>query len=147
MTKLHRSLLGTILGASILAFSGCGGGDSSDSDVSTAYLVDSAVKGVNYRCGTQSGTTGTDGAFNYQHGQTCTFSIGATTFSVAADKLAAGKSITPYDIFAGDDEKVVNLARLLQTLDSDRMTLRMVLISMPQHTALITNQIEFGFKF
>lgn len=147
MTKLHQSLLGTILGASILAFSGCGGGDSSDSsDVSTAYLVDSAVKGVSYHCGTQSGTTGADGSFNYQHGQTCTFNIGATTFSVAADKLAAEKSITPYDIFAGDDEKVVNLARLLQTLDSDKNATNGIDINATAH-AQITHQIDFGSDF
>lgn len=144
MTKIYQSVLGTILGASILAFSGCGGDDSSD--VSTAYLVDSNVSGVNYTCGTQSGTTGTDGSFRYQHGQTCTFSIGATTFSVAADKLAAGKSVTPYDIFAGDDEKVVNLARLFQTLDSDKNAANGIDINATAH-ALITTQIEFGSNF
>ena len=146
MKKLHRSLLGTILGASILAFTGCGDGDSSDSDVSTAYLVDSGVKGVTYRCGTQSGTTGADGLFNYQHGQTCTFNIGATTFSVAADKLAAGKSVTPYDIFSGDDEKVVNLARLLQTLDSDGDASNGIDINTTVHSS-ITSQIDFDSNF
>lgn len=150
MTKLYHSLVGTILGASILIFSGCNDDDSSSSsstsDVSTAYLVDSNVQGVNYHCGSQTGTTGADGSFNYQNGQSCTFNIGATTFSVAADKLSAGKKITPYDAFPEDDEKVVNLARLLQTMDTDGDPANGIDINTTAH-ALLQNQIEFGSNF
>lgn len=148
MTKFHQSLAGTILGASILVLSGCGGGDSTIavSNTSTAYLVDSNVSGVGYSCGNQSGTTGTDGSFKYQHGQECTFNIGATSFTVAADKLSAGKAITPFDIFAGDDEKAVNLARFLQTLDTDGIPDNGIDIS-PAARAQIQHQIEFGTNF
>lgn len=146
MRKLYHSVIGTILGASMLALSGCGGGDSATSDVSTAYFVDSNVGGVNYTCGTQSGVTGADGSFRYQHGQSCTFSIGVTSFTVSADRLSAGKSITPFDIFAGDDEKVVNLARMLQTLDSDKNVTNGIDINATAH-GLIQNQINFGSNF
>lgn len=146
MRKIYHSVIGTILGASMLALSGCGGGDNATSDVSTAYFVDSNVGGVNYTCGTQSGVTGADGSFRYQHGQSCTFSIGATSFTVSADRLSAGKSITPFDIFAGDDEKVVNLARMLQTLDSDKNATNGIDINATAHS-LIQNQINFGSNF
>lgn len=146
MRKLYHSVIGTIVGASMFALSGCGGGDSSTSDVSTAYFVDSNVGGVNYTCGTQSGITGADGSFRYQHGQACTFSIGATSFTVSADRLSAGKSITPFDIFPGDDEKVVNLARMLQTLDSDKNVTNGIDINATAH-ALIQNPINFGSNF
>lgn len=146
MTKFYQSIIGTILGATLLALSGCGGGDSATSDVSTAYFVDSNVAGVNYVCGTQSGITGANGSFSYQNGQSCTFSIGATSFTVSADRLSPGKSITPFDIFAGDDEKVVNLARMLQTLDSDKNATNGIDINTTAHD-LIQNPINFGSNF
>jgi len=143
--RWQNSLLATLLTTSAVAFFG-GCGSESSSDVSTAYLVDSGVKGVSYHCGTQSGITGTDGVFNYQNGQMCTFSIGETSFSVPADKLSAGKKVTPYDIFTGDDEKAINLAILLQTLDTDNNATNGIDINATAREQ-IQHQIEFGSNF
>lgn len=140
MKKIAHSLAGTILGAGLAALiSGCGGGSD---NISTAYLVDSNVSGVAYRCGSQSGFTGDNGEFRFQHGQACTFSIGATQFSVTADRLQAGKPVTPFDIFAGDDEKAINLARLMQTLDDDGNASNGIRI-----TEQVRNQFQSQIRF
>lgn len=140
MKKMSYSLSGMILGGAMAALlSGCGGGNDA---VKTAYLVDSNVGGVAYQCGSQSGVTGTDGSFRFQDGAACTFSIGAAQFTVNADKLSANKRISPYDIFSEDDEKAVNLARLLQTLDSDGNPENGISI-----TEQVRNQIQSQIRF
>lgn len=145
--NLRKYFLSATLAATALGILGCGGSDTSLSgDVSTAYLVDSNVSGVSYSCGTQSGITGSDGSFKYQHGKTCTFSIGATSFTLSADKLAAGKSVTPLDVFNGDDEKAINLARMLQTLDSDGNPDNGIEINATAR-AQITQPVDFGPNF
>lgn len=147
MKKMYLSLTGTVIGVSMMAlFSGCGGGSSALGTTGTAYLVDSNVSGVTYHCGNQTGTTGIDGKFLYQHGQSCTFNIGATAFSVDADKLTEGKSITPYDIFTGDDEKVINLAIMLQSLDSDGNATNGIDINSTARNQIKT-QLEFNANF
>ena len=144
MKRWQHSLVAGLFGAGLAVLTGGCGGD--DPTVSTAYLVDSNVTGVNYRCGSQSGSTGTDGSFRFEQGQVCTFSIGATQFSVAADRLAANKNVTPFDVFTDDDEKVINLARLLQTLDSDGNVTNGIEINASVHAA-VTSQIDFGSNF
>ncbi len=51
---------------------------STDANTVTGYLADSAVSGVCYATATQSGVTGSDGAFTYLAGETVRFFIGAT---------------------------------------------------------------------
>ena len=144
MKKMGIPIVGALLGAGMVALlTGCGGGED---NLETAYLVDSAVKGVNYRCGDESGVTGADGSFEFKPGQSCTFSIGATQFVVDADKLSIGKKVTPFDIFSGDDEKAINLARMLQSLDSDGNTSNGIEITAATH-AMIKNTIDFGSDF
>lgn len=146
--RFHTYLLGvTLATVTSLTILGCGGSDSTAaSNVGTAYLVDSNVSGVGYTCGSQTGVTGTDGSFKYQQGEMCTFSIGSTSFSVAADKITDGKSVTPYDIFAGDDEKAINLARFLQTLDTDGDPSNGITIT-PEVRNQVTSQLSFGTDF
>lgn len=96
---------------------------SSSSSVSTAtktgVFTDSAVSGVNYETQTQSGTTNAEGEFQYIEGETVSFTIGMTTLPSAPAK----ETVTPLDM---DDQgtglessTVINLLRLLQTLDDD----------------------------
>lgn len=87
-------------------------------NVLTGRVVDSAVNGLQFNTASQSGRTNTNGEFSYLSGETVVFSIGDITLpSVAASEL-----LTPLSIFSTSnvaDIRVINLARLLQTLDTD----------------------------
>lgn len=99
----------------------CGSSDSSDSkssSVKTGYFIDSAVANIQYSTSSQSGRTTTDGEFKYKEGETVTFSIGDIELPATTSK----PQITPLDLVTNgtlESTEVVNIARLLQTLDSD----------------------------
>lgn len=118
MTKKIVST-GVVIGT-IFMFVGCGGGSSATNAgatnpnsvaTGTAHYVDSAVSGVNYKCGTQEGITGADGSFTFEVGSSCTFYLGDMKLrEVDAGLLVDGESVYETD---------VNIARILQSLDSD----------------------------
>lgn len=119
---VRHLLVGGLLSASLL-LSGCGGssssnGGSNDDAGKTGQLIDSAVAGVNYATPSFSGITNADGKYLYKEGESITFSIGNIVFPAI---LAKGV-LTPLDL-AGtqdiNDRKVINIARLLQSLDDD----------------------------
>ncbi len=122
---------------------GCGGGSSSgnsssDADASvdllTGVYVDSAVEGLFYRTETQSGYTNAAGEFKYVGGESVIFSIGDLTFPAAT----ASDVLSPLDL-AGTlniaDVSVVNIARLIQTLDTDGNPSNGITISEAAHQA------------
>jgi hypothetical protein len=81
-------------------------------------FIDSPVAGVAYATATQAGTTNGDGEYDFVAGETVVFSIGDIVFPAA---LASGV-ITPFELAGStdiDNRIVVNIARLLQSLDSD----------------------------
>ncbi len=115
-----------------LLLSACGSGSSgvstgsanpsSESETSTGpqtgRFVDSAVEGLQYSTNSQSGITGPDGTFSFLAGESVTFSIGG----VVLPTVPAAELITPLSVFSTDnitDQRVMNLAVLLQTLDTD----------------------------
>ncbi|GIU19302.1 hypothetical protein TUM4261_41120 [Shewanella sp. c952] len=84
----------------------------------TGVFLDSAVIGIGYRTETLSGTTDVEGKYQYLAGETVTFFIGGLEFPATA----ATGIVTPLNIAATDDvtnTAVINMARLLQTLDQD----------------------------
>lgn len=102
-------------------------GESSDSDddrkglvvvVSDGNLVDAPVEGVNYLSGSLSGVTGSEGEFQYEAGNTIRFFIG----DISLGREVKGKSlITPVDLVENgttETPAVINIARLLQSLDA-----------------------------
>ena len=78
-----------------------------------------ATEGLNYQSGSVSGVTGSDGEFQYEQDQPVQFSIGDITLGSAV----AGKPVvTTQDLVAGSSDAgtaAINVARLLQSLDSD----------------------------
>lgn len=81
-------------------------------------FIDSAVEGLEYQTATQSGFTDANGNFTYAAGETVTFSIG----DIELPPVAGAEVVTPLTVFSTDeitDLPVMNLARLLQTLDVD----------------------------
>ena len=119
-----------LFGGSQCSFYASSGGDSRDSDkkdenagltvvVDDGRLIDSPVEGVSYQSGSLAGITGSSGEFQYEVGNTIRFFIG----DIALGRAVRGKSvITPLDLVvdgATDTPAVINIARLLQSLDSD----------------------------
>ena len=86
--------------------------------VESGQFIDAPVQGLRYESGSLSGTTGKLGEFEYETGNTVRFFIGDITLGEAVK----GKSvITPLDLVPNgtiDIPSVINIARLLQSLDS-----------------------------
>jgi len=83
-------------------------------------FIDSPVTGLSYFTDTFSGETLEDGSFNYMTGEDVTFVMGSTQFTV--EQLIEGAIISPLSVFSAQnssDRRVINLARLLQSLDID----------------------------
>ena len=95
------------------------GSDGSNVATSSGVFVDSPVSGLQYDTGTQSGLTDGNGRFFFQEGETVTFSIG----DLVLGSGVARSVVTPVEIVVGavhaNDLKVINLCRLLQSLDVD----------------------------
>ncbi len=94
-------------------FGGCGSNSSTNNTNNTGigYYIDSAVSGVSYVCGNESGITGEDGSFVFEKGKGCTFKLGDITLrSVNADNLIDKVKIV---------EDRVEVAQMLQSLDTD----------------------------
>ena len=110
----RKIISGVMVTGAAFALLGCGGGGSDDPQeaaTGTAYYIDSAVAGVNYRCGSQEGITGEYGEFTFEVGQSCTFYLGDMELrGVDAGVLVDGESVYETD---------VEIARILQSLDSD----------------------------
>ncbi|MCX7981715.1 MAG: hypothetical protein N2572_02245 [Syntrophales bacterium] len=102
----------------LLFLFGCGGGTSGTGPL-RGIFVDAPVEGLDYT--TTSGITGrtdANGGFFYDPGDTVNFKIG--NLNLGSAKGAA--QITPVDIISGataNDQRVVNMLVLLQTLDED----------------------------
>lgn len=90
---------------------GSGGGNSTPPVTGTAYYVDSAVSGVNYKCGSHEGITGASGEFTFEVGAGCTFYLGDITLR-SVDVALLEDGATVYETDAA-------VARVLQSLDED----------------------------
>jgi hypothetical protein len=82
------------------------------------HFIDSPVGGLSCQTPTYSGLTDESGGFDYFPGERVDLAIG----SVHIGSPLAGHKISPLDIFEAadtDDPRVINMARLLQSLDVD----------------------------
>jgi len=94
------------------------GGSSGTADLLTGVFLDSPVANLSYSTATVSGVTNGDGEFHYREGEIVVFSIGA----LALPMVVGAQTVTPLDMASTDsldDPAVINLTRLLQTLDED----------------------------
>jgi len=132
------SLMISGMAITLLALTGCGGGsDSSTTQQTTAtgtgYYVDSAVAGVNYICGSQTGITDKDGKFIFEQGKDCTFKVaGLILRKVQADNLVDNAKLV---------ENNVTVARFLQSIDTDGNPSNGILITSETLTVL-TNVLQ-----
>ncbi|MCH9739885.1 MAG: hypothetical protein K0U38_03455, partial [Epsilonproteobacteria bacterium] len=130
-----RSLLLTTV---VLFLASCGGGEHEPREEKTLYFVDSAVNGIDYKCGERKGVSKTiakDGV--PKHGAiTCVYaplelSLGSLALG-SVESFSDGQIIRPQDLvpsFDGDfkNKALLKIAILLQSLDdkqsSDHITI------------------------
>jgi hypothetical protein len=109
-----------------MAVVACGGGTSTSAPSQnpppatlTGTFIDSPVANIGYRTDSiASDATDSQGQFSYLAGESVTFSIG----DIDLPPVVAASVITPLDIVGTqdiNDPSVVNIARLLQSLDED----------------------------
>ncbi|WP_303290292.1 hypothetical protein [Marinobacter sp. SS5-14b] len=111
--------------SSVVGLAGCGGSSggggtptTTGSTAETGVFVDSPVGNIGYRTATKEGVTNASGEYEYETGEEVTFFIGDLEFP----PVPAAGVVTPLDIAGTTDtsnDTVVNIARLLQTLDTD----------------------------
>ena len=83
------------------------------------YLSDAAVEGAEYSGPTSNGLTEKGGVFMASEG-VFEFSIGGTALgSVRISRDWDGSQVTPADFIGVDEEKVIDIARIMQGLDED----------------------------
>jgi hypothetical protein len=106
-------------------------------------FIDSPVEGLGYVTESQSGFTNSEGEFYYLYGETIVFSLG----DIRLPQIMAQARITPFTL-AGtdniDDIRVINIARLLQTLDVDGNPANGIAISNQAHLAAKGISVDFS---
>lgn len=131
---------------SIAFLSSCGD-DTTESTVpggatNVGYFIDSPVIGIDYETASLSGVTDEMGRFEYEDGETVVFSIG----DIALPETAADEVIHVADIFNSNinDQQVINLARLLLSLDEDQNPVNGISISADAFTESLGLNIDFS---
>jgi hypothetical protein len=126
---LHQSFsVFSSMGIAVLTISlaacGGGGGGGGSNDVgpatpSTGTFIDSPVSNIGYRTESiPNGVTDENGHFDYLLGETVTFFIGDLEFP----SCTAQGTVSPLELVGTTDinnQSVVNIARLLQSIDED----------------------------
>lgn len=104
-----------------LGFSGCGesSGDSSTPpavSTVTGTFIDDPVEGLSYTCSSgNTNKTNSSGQYTCNVGDNVTFKLGNLILGTVAAQTTA---ITPYSLFPNNTTKAINLARILQTINT-----------------------------
>lgn len=106
-------------------------------------VIDSPIINIRYVTDTQSGSTNPDGQFNYQPGDIIVFKIG----DIELPPVTAGPLVTLRDIAGTNsylDPKLINMARFIQSLDSDGDPANGITISEQAHLAAAGITLDFS---
>lgn len=133
------------LSALVLLVSACSSSSDSDpaSPLRTGVFLDSAVEGLHYETATMSGTTNAAGEFNFNAGEMITFRLGG----LALPEVQAANIVTPLTLFGAEDTndtRVVNLSRLLQSLDNDGNVNNGISLPTAADTAIYDGSVDFS---
>jgi hypothetical protein len=118
INKYLSSLTALSLAVMVSACGGGGDATPTSNETLTGVFIDSPVINVGYRTATQTGNTNSLGQYTYLDGETVTFFIGDLEFP----PTPAASVITPLELADSTvvtNPVVVNIIRLLQTLDKD----------------------------
>jgi hypothetical protein len=114
------SIVTSLVTAIVLGACSGGGGSSSDpvtATTVTGQFIDAPVQGLGYLCSSgKRDKTNSNGEYICNVGDNVTFFIGSVNLGTVAAQSAA---ITPYTLFPNNVDAAINLARLLQSLDTD----------------------------
>lgn len=133
----------------IAALSGLSGclSDGSSTSGGSGKLLDSAVEGIAYRASPsgKSGTTGSDGTFECQQGDTVSFQVGG----ILLGSSACQATVTPLElsniaVWSGSDDKVNNRLLFLQSLDEDDNPANGIKIPAAVASALNSQTLDFN---
>ena len=94
------------------------------------HFIDSPVAGLGVKTPTYEGLTAEDAAFDYFPGEEVEISLG----SIVLGRTVADHRISPVDLFDQsdtEDVRVINMARLLQSLDEDGQAKGGIVITEP----------------
>jgi hypothetical protein len=108
------------------------------------HFIDSPVGGVSFSTPTGSGVTDESGGFDYFPGERVELAVG----SVHLGTPLADHKISPLDIFEAadtDDNRVINMARFLQSLDADGEPQSGISITDPVIACLNTAMDNLGY--
>lgn len=127
----------------VVSFSSGHSSDDEDTDHidkhHTGHFVDAPVDGVRFVAGALSGRTGPNGEYRYETAGSVAFFIG----DIALGQAAPGQEfITPLDLVAGgtlDTTAVINIARLLQSLDAVRGDAKITIPAGVHGLAVVSN--------
>lgn len=116
---------------------------SASSIIKKGRFIDSPVEGLSFRTESRIGVTNANGEFSYVPGEVVVFGLGDLEFPA----VEAAQVLTPLEL-AGvtdiNDTGVVNMARLLQTLDKDCNANNGITLS--GEVLLSTAQMEIDFE-
>ncbi len=111
--KITRFAVIAAISATMMGCNGGGSDGGSDSSTLQGRFKDSNVDGLEYTGNNRSGITFNGGRFNYEKGDTVTFSIG----NIELGSALGSSLITPSDL-GKTENKTIKIAQLLQSLDS-----------------------------
>ena len=137
-----------ILSFFVLSACGGGGGGTTSSGPTTqqGVFLDSAVAGLSYSSGSQSGVTGADGSFLYEQGATVTFKVGDIVIGTAP----AQAIMTPISLVPGatdeTDPTVANIVQFLMSIDGDGDPTNGIQISTAVTTAAAGQSLDFSLS-
>ncbi len=108
----------------------------------SGLFIDAAVNGLNYTCSSSKTMFKTDetGKFTCNENDTISFYL-ANNF-IASSQL--DNIISPKTLFANDNEAAINLAQLLQTLDSDTNPENSITIDIQKEALLTDKALDFS---
>ena len=109
----------------------------------TGIFLDSVVDGLNYKTASQNGQTNGLGEFTFQEDEMITFSIGG----IELPSTPAALYLTPLELYQTNDInkiEVVNLLRLLQSLDLDGDASNGIEITESTHQLAANLNIDFS---
>jgi hypothetical protein len=112
----------------MISLSGCGGGGGSSTSSSTksVTVVDNLITGLSVKVGDKTLTTDSNGQFSYTENETASFYIGGIKLGeiseIPSDNRIFIQDLVGVDRTNINDPLVVKIARFLQSLDSDKNT-------------------------
>lgn len=133
--------------AALLILAGCSNSDNDEPmgvEEGTGQFIDSAVDGLEYQSGSIRGLTSTDGSFQFEQGATIQFFIG----DIVLGEGQPADIMSPLDIVGTTtdvtNEYVLNIARFLQTLDTDNDPNNGISVSAFMRTQAADKVIDFN---